>query len=78
MKKIIHKIRQKSYREKEKIAFFSALFITILIGVLWFSGTSTLNNTEAKDQMANVNSPFEEIKSRLGSIIKDYKTQQLK
>jgi uncharacterized membrane protein YvbJ len=76
MKKIIHKIRQKSYREKENIAFLSALFITILIGVLWFSGTSTLNKTESTDQMANVNSPFEEIKSKFSLILKDYKIQQ--
>ena len=78
MKKIIHNIRQKSYREIENIAFFSALFITILIGVLWFSGSSTLNDSDSQNQMANVNTPFEEIKSRFNSILKEYKTEQQK
>ncbi len=78
MKKIIHNLRQKSQHKKEGIAFFGALIITFFIAMFWLAGVLALKKPVDSDQMANINTPFSEIKSQINIILKDFKDGQVK
>jgi hypothetical protein len=72
--KIIHRLREKSYEEKRRLAFGIATVSTFFIFIVWLVGVNALssNDTITNEPAASL-SPLGDLKNALGPIIHSFR-----
>jgi hypothetical protein len=73
MKKTINKLRQKPQHEKERIAFFGAFLMTLVILLFWLAGITAFDSNPDQSQAANVTSPADSFKKQFNDILNVFK-----